>query len=178
MTNLDINGIYKINDKIQDQLKAAIDGLSTERLTARINDEKWTIGEVLEHTAIVEDFLIGICAKLLDKAPPKNGKPKEESVISDDFMARILPIRESKFKTPEMLQPTGINTPNDWIQKLEENRRVLSEMREKFETADLSQHKIAHPVAGELMAHEWLFYIGEHKTKHLNQIKALIGKLS
>ena len=80
-----IEEVYAANDKIRTGLLATIENISDEQANALPEGEKWTIAQIVEHIAIVQDGMTRISAKLLNEAKA-NGKTADGTVkISDDF---------------------------------------------------------------------------------------------
>lgn len=170
--------IYEANDKIREKLKSVVTNLSDEQAGFLPDDESWSIMNIVEHLAVVEEGMIKICAKLLREAQVKGIEANGEAKISPDFLRKIAESHNQKIKAPEMVRPTGTKTISESLTKMDENRRKLSEIRQLFETVECSDFKFPHPVFGELTAHEWLALIGGHEWRHLQQIKKLLEKTS
>jgi hypothetical protein len=175
MTYQTIEEVYAANDKIRAGLLAVIENISDEQATALPAGEKWTIAQIVEHIAIVQDGMTRISAKLLNEARA-NGKTSDGKVlISDDFSQKAAGAREQKFEAPDRVRPTGNQTIAESIEKLNESRKNLKDLQPLFETVECSEHKFPHPSFGELTAHEWLALVGGHEFRHLRQIKKRLG---
>ena len=170
-----IEEVYAANDKIRARLLETIEGISDEQANALPEGEKWTIAQIVEHIGIVQEGMSRISAKLLNEAK-ENGKSSEGRVlIGDDFSQKAAGAREQKFEAPDRVRPTGNQTIAESIEKLEESRQRLKELRPLFETVDCSEQKFPHPAFGDLTAHEWLALVGGHEFRHIEQIKRLLS---
>ena len=170
--------IYESNDKIREKLKSAVANVSDEQAARLPDGEKWTLAELIEHIAIVEDGMTRICAKLLGKAQTEEKRSNGSAIISADFLQKAAASVEQKLEAPERVRPTGTKTVAESLAKMEENRETLKQMRPLFESFDGSTHKFPHPAFGDLSAHEWLALVGGHELRHLRQIKHLLEKLN
>lgn len=168
--------IYESNDKIRENLKATVGNLSDEQAARLPDGEKWTLAELIEHVAIVEDGMTRICAKLLKEAQTEDKKSDGTAKISADFLTKAAASVNQKIEAPDRVRPTGTKTVAESLAKMEENRATLKQMRPLFESFDGSEHKFPHPAFGDLTAHEWLALVGGHEMRHLRQIKNLLVK--
>ncbi|CAN5586252.1 hypothetical protein BH20ACI4_BH20ACI4_17880 [soil metagenome] len=170
-----IEEVYAANDKIRAGLLATIGEISDEQATALPDGEKWTIAQIVEHIAIVQNGMTRISAKLLNEAKA-NGKTSDGTVrISDDFSQKAAGARAQKFEAPDRVRPTGNQTIAESIEKLKESEKGLKDLQPMFETVECSDHKFPHPAFGDLTAHEWLALVGGHEFRHLEQIKKRLG---
>jgi len=170
--------IYDSNDKIRENLKATIEGLTDEQAAAAPEGEKWSLAQLVEHIAIVEDGMTGICAKLLLRAQAENKTSDGAAKMSENFLTKAVEIANLKVEAPERVRPTGTKTVAESLARMEENRENLKKLRPLFESVDGTQHKFPHPFFGDLTAHEWLALVGGHELRHLKQIKNLLEKIN
>lgn len=178
MNYQNIGEIYAANDNIREKLIATVGSLTDEQVNILPEDEKWTIAALIEHIGIVEDGMTKICAKLLTKAQSENKTVDGSAKFSDAFVAGIASLAERKVEAPERVMPTGTQTIAESLTKMEENRRVLNELRPMFEKFDSSEYTFPHPAFGELTACDWLALVGGHEGRHLRQVKRLLEKVN
>ena len=170
-----IADVYAANDKIREQLKETVENLTDEQAGISPEGGKWTIAQLVEHVALVEEGMTRISAKLLNEAR-EQGKTADGSVkISEDFMRKAAGAREQKIEAPDRVQPKANLTIAESLAKIEENRKVLDALRPLFESVECSDHKFPHPAFGDLTAHEWLTLIGGHEARHIAQIRRILG---
>ena len=170
-----IEEVYEANDKIRAGLLEMLEHISDEQATALPEGEKWTIAQIVEHIAIVQDGMGRISAKLLSEAKASGKTSDGKVLISDDFSQKAVGARDQKFEAPDRVRPTGNQTIAESIEKLNESQKKLKDLQPMFETIDCSEHKFPHPAFGELTAHEWLALVGGHEFRHLRQIKKRLG---
>jgi hypothetical protein len=174
-----ISDVYEANDRVREKLKAVAASVSDEQASARPDGEKWTVAELVEHIAIVNEGMIRISAKLLGKAQASGAAASDGSVrLSETFRQQAAGARESKFEAPEMVRPKGGVTIAESLARLDENRARLEELRALFETVDCSEFKFPHPAFGELSAHDWLALLGGHEARHIEQIGRILAKIA
>ncbi|HEX6124468.1 MAG TPA: DinB family protein [Pyrinomonadaceae bacterium] len=172
-----VDEIYAGNEKIRARLKDVLSRLSENQAAALPEGEKWTIAQIVEHVAIVDESTSKICARLLKQAQ-EGGQAFDRRVnISDNFLQKGVEIAAIKVEAPSFVQPSGDRTIPESLAKLEETDRRLEEMRPLFESVHSSDFKFPHPFVGEITAHEWLALKGGHELRHIEQIERLIGRL-
>lgn len=176
MINKTIADIYEANAKIREQLINSISGLTDEQATVLPEGEKWTIAHFVEHIAIVENGMAKISAKLLKQAQAVGTQSDGTAKLSENFAQKAAAARDMKLEAPEMVRPTGTQTITESLAKMEENRRILEDLRPLFESVECSDFTFPHPAFGELTAHEWLTLIGGHEARHLRQLENAIAK--
>jgi uncharacterized damage-inducible protein DinB len=171
-----IEEIFAANDRIRERLLETVREISDEQAAALPDGEKWTIAEIVEHISIVADGMAKISAKLLKEAQAAAGRSNGAALISENFSQKLAASADVKLEAPEMVRPTGKQTIAESLEKLEESRQRLYQLRPLFETVDCSGRSFKHPFFGDLTAHEWLALVGGHEFRHLQQIKKRLGK--
>ena len=170
-----IADIYDGNAKVRQRLKDLVSPLTAEQTCERHGGENWSIAEIVEHIAIVDESTLKICAKLLKKAEAAGQASDAGVKISDSFMQKSREIAGMKVEAPDFVKPTGERSVADSFAKLDENAEHASELRSKFETVDGSSFKFPHPFFGDITAQEWLALKGGHELRHLKQIERLLA---
>lgn len=165
-----IGDIYASNDKIHEQTKQLMASLTDEQKSDLPDGEKWTIAEIVEHIAIVQDGMAKISAKLLTQAQAAGKSSDGAARLSENFAAKAVEAQKLKFEAPDRVSPTGKQTVEESLTKIEETQRALKDLRPLFESVECSDFKFPHPFMGDLTAHEWLALVGGHEARHLRQI--------
>lgn len=170
-----VSEIYEAIDKIRNLLKEKVSGLSDEQANLRENDAGWTVAEIVEHLAILEHGVIQIAGKLAAKAEREGGKFNGIFNPPFSFAEKAATLGNEKLAAPERIHPQGGITIAESLVKLDENRRVLNELRPRIEAADSSDAKFPHPFFGDLNLYEWLVIVGLHERRHLQQIERILN---
>lgn len=176
MSNQTIGDVYANNDKIHEQTKQLAASLSDEQMTELPDGEKWTIAEIIEHIAIVKDGMTRIAAKLLTQAQAAGVSSDGTARLSDNFKTKAAEAATLKFEAPDRIKPTGEQTVEESLRKMEATRGELENLRPLFESVECSDFKFPHPFMGDLTAHDWLALIGGHEARHLKQIANRLEK--
>lgn len=167
---------YEANNAVRSKLKATVAALSEEQLKTLPDGENWSIRQIVEHVAMVNDGVFRICSKLLSKAE-EDDRPNGGFVISNDFIEKANGSIGVKLQAPERVQPIADASIEESFAKLDENVRALETLREKFERFDGREPKFPHPYFGDLSAQEWFALSSAHEKRHLAQIRRIIEKL-
>ncbi len=170
MDNQTIGGIYANNNAIREKTKQLIASLTAEQTAVLPDGEKWTISEIVEHIAIVQNGMAKISAKLLTEAQAAGKSSDGAARLSENFTAKAAEARQLKFEAPDRVRPTGKQSIEESLVKMDEARDELEKLRPLFESVECSDFKFPHPFMGDLTAHEWLALVGGHEARHLQQI--------
>ena len=171
MNYQNISEIYAANDKIREKLKATVGNLTDKQLSLLAEKGDWTIKNIVEHIAIVQEGMMRISAKLLTEAKAKGAAANGAAKISEDFLQKASEGQTLKFEAPDRVRPSGTQTIAESFAKLDETRKSLEDLRPLFESVECSDFKFPHPFFGDLTAHEWLALVGGHEFRHTKQIE-------
>ena len=167
---------YAANDAVRTELKEVVAALSEDRLTAVAEGETWSVRQIIEHVAMVNDGAARICKRLLSKAEDA-GRPANGFHVSDEFVEKGAGVAGVKLEAPEIVQPVAGASVADSFAKLDASREAMLRLREKFEQFDGTEPKFPHPYFGDLSAQEWFVLSGAHEGRHLRQIRRILDKL-
>ncbi len=176
MSDQTIGDIYANNDKIRETTKQLVAFLTDEQKTILPDGEKWTIAEIVEHIAIVQDGMAKISAKLLTQAQAAGKSSDGAARLSENFRAKAAEAATLKFEAPDRVRPSGNQSVEESLQKMDAARDELEKLRPLFESVECSDFMFPHPFMGDLTAHEWLALVGGHEARHLRQIEKRISE--
>jgi hypothetical protein len=171
-----IGDVYAGNEIARQKFEAFVGSLRDEQAGRTVDGEKWSIAQIVEHVALVEDGMSRICAKLLAKAEAEGKESDGRFEISPDFAAKSEEIGRIKVDAPERVQPITGRSIGESLDLMNESHERFEQLRPAFEKYDCSEHKFPHPFFGDISAAEWLVLAGGHKARHLRQIQKLVEK--
>lgn len=177
MDYLTIDDIYDANDQFRRKFEQVIGGIEAGELSARLDADKWSIEQIIEHVCTVEEGMFKICRKLLGQAEEAGLKSSGEVIISDSFRAYTENLDGVKLEAPERVWPTGSLDLDGSRAKMAENVSMFESLRTKFREFDGTTDKFPHPHFGPLSAQDWLVLSGEHMHRHTGQIERIIEKI-
>ena len=169
-----IGEIYSTNDIAREKLKGVVSNLSDEQLNFLPSDGSWSITHVVEHVSVVERSLLTICTKLLLKAEAEGRKADGSAKVSPSFLGKLAEAKETKLNAPEIVLPTCKQDVKESVGVMDETRKKVNELREKFETVEGTEFTFPHPAFGDMTAQDWLLLIGLHDLRHLKQIDRIL----
>ncbi len=173
-----IDEVYEGNAKVRAKLEQTVENLTDEQLNFRVDENWWTIREVVEHIAIVESGVAKICGGLLQKSVEENIANDGSANISLEFLQKAAAAanrRETKLQAPDRVKPSGTLTIAESFAKMKENGEILNQIRTGLETVNTQNAKFPHPYFGDMSATEWLFLVGGHDGRHLDQIEEILS---
>ena len=173
-----IDEISEHNDRVHAELVQTLGGVSDQQASTLVDGEKWTIAQLVEHIATVDEGASKICYRLLSQARETAMPASDAITISGEFKSRSADLIAKKVEAPERVRPTGNFSISQSLARMDENRLKLREIRPLLETYDSEAAKFPHPFLGELSAVEWLIMKGGHEERHTGQIKRILEKLA
>ena len=172
-----IADIYSAHELAIERLNATVANIAQREANALPDGEKWSIQQIVEHVAMVEQGVSRICAKLLETAKTVDEPSDGSFVLSDEFSAKSTKIAGLKVEAPERVHPSGNVSIADALEHIKANKLTLEAMRPDLERYDLSHAKFPHPFFGDLTASEWLVMLGGHGSRHTDQIGRILDKI-
>ena len=173
-----VGDVYDANASIREKFKSSFASLTDEQLNTVPDGEGWSVAQIVEHVAIVNEGALRICSKLLGKGESA-GKPNDGSVfISPEFIEAAASAIGQKLEAPEIVRPINNIPVADSVAKLDELQARYLDLKATFEGVDGTEAKFPHPYFGALSAQEWLLLSGAHEIRHLKQIRRVVEALS
>jgi hypothetical protein len=172
LTQADRDRAVKYLESTRQGVQDATAGLSQAQWNFKPAPDKWSVAEVTEHIAAAEDFLRGMVAEQVMKAPPR---PAGEDVKAiDEMVLTAIPDRSHKAQAPEPLKPTNrFGSPETSLKHFAESRQQTLDFLKKHD--DLRDHASDSPLGKKLDAYEWILFVAAHSerhTKQINEVKA------
>lgn len=169
--------MYAAEEKVRAKLIAAVGALAGEKADALPEGEKWSVAQVVEHVAMVDEGGGKICARLLSKAGKDGGTSDGTARISAGFIEKAMASAQAKLEAPDMVQPRSGRSITESLAVMAANKERFAELKDTFETVDDSGPKFPHPYFGEMTATEWFAVKIAHEARHTRQIMGILDKL-
>jgi hypothetical protein len=147
----------------------ATHGLSEAQWNFKPGPDRWSIAECSEHIGVTEAFILNLITEQALKGPAEPEKLSQ--VQGKDAAIMVMGVdRSSKFKAPEVIQPTRRWTTSGEITKniLQNRARTIEFVNTTQE--DLRVHFMDHPVFKTLDTYQWILLTSAHMRRHTAQI--------
>mgnify|MGYP000312412254 FL=1 len=167
--------IFAANAEIRKRFAGMAAGIPDHEASVVYDGAKWSIKQIIEHVAMVDQGITRICGKLISEAKRQGKFSNGTIAISSRFIQAIDTIGREKLEAPSQVQPTNNIEVADSLRLIFANGDLFESMRTDFETYELSEPTFPHPYFGAMTATEWLVLAGGHQMRHLRQIKGLLS---
>ena len=179
MANVPIAECFANLEQARKALGAAIDRVPEHRRGERPAQDRWSVGEILEHLALVERRFAAIIALRISEALAAGLGPEQNR--RDPLppnLQQMLRDRANRRNAPDAVQPTG---QLDHAEAWKELERIRQELKATVAGADglaLSTVTHNHPVFGTLNVYQLLDFIAGHEMRHSRQIAGISDALT
>jgi uncharacterized damage-inducible protein DinB len=156
-------------------LHVAVDGVPSTLRETRPAADRWSVAEILEHLATVEQSITKLLTARLSEARAAgslSAATRTDSVL-DPVTAQILLDRSKKRVASERSSPRGEMTSAQAVQALEETRAALRHLLVDHDGLDLTPVRAPHPALGEIDGYAWFAFVGSHEARHTAQIREI-----
>jgi hypothetical protein len=162
-------------DAAREELRALVASLPADVLTMTRGDDNWSIAQILEHLAMVEDGSGRLFSKMLKDAEASGERESDSSsVLSLNDRFRIA-TSEVRFMAPEHIRPTAGLSPAESMARLDASRERLKVAMRRASGLALGNVSMPHPAFGPFSAYQWLLSTAQHERRHMRQIRRLAG---
>ena len=148
-------------------LRNVVSTVPEERAKVRSQPECWSVVEIIEHVAIVDELF---SKRILHaQSTPEMIRNPEREV----FITTNIPLREQLISAPPAAHPQGIfATTSDALERFSKVRVRVSEILKEKEQ-NLRFLEVTHPVLGRISGYEAFLLLAAHTNRHVTQILEL-----
>ena len=148
-------------------LLAAVDRVAAPDRERRPAPDRWSVAEILEHLATVEQSV----AKLIATRGREPLPAQDEAVVPLDE-ARIARLRgrERRIDVPDRMRPNGSMSTAAAIEALGASRALLLDAVKNADPVALAQRSYVHPIVGRIVLRDWIAFVAHHEARHADQI--------
>ena len=153
----------------RDQVLAESSKLSDAQWSFKPGPDRWSVGEVVEHLALAENFIFDLQQKTMSGPAPEPEK-LAGSKGNDEKILQAIPDRTQKVQAPEPLQPgKRIGSRAEVLAAFKDRRGKTIEYANTT-TADL-RSRVGDSPLGPVDGYQWLLFAAAHSERHLKQIQ-------
>ena len=149
--------------------------LPRETLTVRTSDDGWTIAQILEHLAIVEDGSGRLFSKMLKNAEASGERESDSSSVLGVNDQYSIATSNARITAPEHIRPTAGLSPEESMMRLDASRERLKAAMRRASGLALGKVSTPHPAFGPFSAYQWLLSTAQHERRHMRQIRRIAG---
>ncbi|CAG9619247.1 DinB family protein [Sutcliffiella rhizosphaerae] len=159
---------YEETYNIRMELLELIANIPEEKLHKKKPDNKWTIGQNVEHLYLAESKIV---------AGLQNAVHKQKKVEEIELnLAKILANRTNKMEAPDELVPTEeAFSKEKLIKMLNNSRDMLNAFIIEVDDNALHNFGFKHRWIGYLSIQQWVKLIGFHEQRHMEQIREVLA---
>jgi hypothetical protein len=169
MSKQDRDAVVKYLTTTRDQVIAETEKLSDAQWNFKAGPDRWSVGEVVEHLALAENFLAEARQKAMD-GPPATTEQLAKAKGQDPVILKAIPDRTQKVQAPEPIQPKQRLGPREKVAAAYRDRRANTIAYAQKTTDDL-RSRVGDSPLGPLDAYQWLLFTAAHNERHLGQIR-------
>jgi hypothetical protein len=158
--------------RTRDAFIAATDELSDAQYRFTPAPEAWSIGQIVEHVALVELRMLDVIGKLPQAEAPSATKTRGEARF--ERLDRHVPTRtERRIVAPDVLVPKGTwaSPALSLAAFLEARSRTIAAVMAV--TPEALEHVLPHRFFGEFDLEEWAYFTALHCTRHTAQVQEI-----
>jgi uncharacterized damage-inducible protein DinB len=155
-------------------LLAAVERVAVADRDRRPAADKWSVAEILEHLATVEQSVAKLIATRGREPLPENA---EAPVPLDAARVARLRGRQSRIEVPDRMRPSGTMTAAAAMGALAASRAALLDAVTNADPAALAQRSYVHAVVGRIVLRDWIAFVAHHEARHTEQIHEIAAAL-
>jgi hypothetical protein len=155
----------------RDHVLAESAKLTDAQWTFKFAPDRWSVGEVVQHLVLAEQFLFATQQKLLT-APPATAEQLAAAKGKEEMIRKVIPDRTNKAQAPEPLQPAAATKVGGQAETVATFRdRRTKTIDYATTTKDDLRGRVGDSPLGPLDGYQWLVFIAAHSERHLAQIR-------
>ncbi len=160
-------------DASRAELRAFVNSLSAEQLTAPASGEGWSVAQILEHLALTEDGMGRLFSKIVHDVEASGARETDSSSVLGRNDAWGVVTADVKVTAPDRVCPTGSLSPDESIARLEASRTKLKEVMARASGLALGTASFPHPLFGPFDGYQWGLIVSQHERRHIRQMRRL-----
>jgi uncharacterized damage-inducible protein DinB len=173
-----IREVVEALDSRRAELTRAVNEVPTSARDRRPSEDRWSVAEVLEHLALVEENIPQrVKALVTEQRTNGLGAERESTSIAETIDSAFMLDRSKKRVAREAMQPrSGVDAAAAWT-RLERARQVTHETLRELDGVALSDVSAPHPALGSLNGYQWFLFLAAHEGRHTAQIREITAAI-
>ena len=162
-------------DASRSELHALLSALPSELLHAPAVGEQWSVGQILEHLAVVEDGSGRFVSKIIHEVEATGARETDSSSILDVNDRFAIATSNVRIPAPERVLPKEGLAPEASMKRLDEMRDKLKSVLRRASGLALGNATRPHPLFGPCNGYQWVLVTSQHERRHIRQIRRMAG---
>jgi hypothetical protein len=155
-------------------LLAAVERVAAADRERRPTPDSWSVAEILEHLATVEQSVAKLIATRGREPVPEQGEP---AVPLDEARVARLRNRARRIDVPDRMRPMGTMDAAEAVQALSASRAALLDAVRNADPVALEQRSYVHAIVGRIVLRDWIAFVAHHEARHADQIREIAAAL-
>lgn len=163
-------------DNRRAELTRAVNDVPTSARNRRPSEDRWSVAEVVEHLALVEENITQRIKQLVVEQRANGlGAERDSTSVAQTFDPAFTLDRSRKRVAREAMQPrSGIDAAAAWTH-LEHARQVTKDTLRELDGVALCEVSAPHPAVGSLNGYQWFLFLAAHEGRHTAQIREIMA---
>ena len=170
LTDEERTALVELLEASRSETESLASQATAEAWSMKPAEDRWSVGEVVEHLARAEEAIFGLGHSALATDPD----PEWQALAQGGTEALLQSVRDrsQRFQAPEMLQPTNEKDRAATLEWYAAKRsKTLDFVRST--TAEIKAH-VAEGPPGRMNVHSWMTLIAGHNQRHNDQIREIL----
>ena len=169
-----LSHVFSLLEASRVELRAAVDTVPEGRRRERPAPDRWSVAEIIEHLALVEQRFTGVVATAIAKAREAGlGEERAARTPFPEQHAHRLLDRSQQRQAPEVVTPTGsLDVASAW-HALAQAELGLRDAVTAGDGSALSGVTADHHIWGPLNVYQWVELAAGHERRHADQIREI-----
>ena len=166
-------------DSERSALREAVELVPSELRDQSPGTDRWSVAQVLQHLASVENRLgMAMTKWIADARAGKTGPETETTSVVNSLLVQAIADRSKRREAPQEFRPSGdVDAESAWA-ALERSRKTLRAAILAGDGLALGEIKQPHPVLGPIDLYQWALFEGSHEARHAGQIREIATQLN
>ena len=159
-------------------LQAAVERVPESRRDEQPSPGRWSVNEVIEHVAKVEQLFLGSLLSAVDAARTSGLGPEvsDPPLLPDQLRATVRD-RTNPRNAPETVHPSGSVDGMSGLRAIEAGHQRLRAALGECSGLALSTVTVDHRFFGSLNVYQWVELLAGHEERHAAQVREVRTQL-
>lgn len=173
-----VAAVFSSLDASMAALQASVDSLTPALHSRRPAADRWSVAEVLEHLALVEQlFTTRLAAPIAAARQAGLAAEAGDRAAVPAAVAAAMANRAAPRAAPEAVKPTGRMVSADALAALRQAHAAFRALLSDADGLALSAVTYDHPFFGRLNVYQWAELMAGHEARHADQIREIAEQL-